>query len=344
MSSRSIRPARHRVIKNPRHIALIFTDMIYQLPQLFPTPKHPNVAVTLSPSGGKPFMPLAAALLPDLHFNGDAQCFALYTWEPISDTGPDEPSLFTDASTPPDVNMEDFKFDFSAPITDQVPVWIDGYQRRDNITDATLAQYRAHYGNAPKGEQISKEDIFFYVYALLHHPDYRERYEADLKKMLPRIPMVPGFWDFANIGRELADLHVNYESVEPYPLTETWALDAPADEWEQYRVQKLAWGKTGREKDTRKLVYNQHLTLSNIPDGINDYQIGGRSPLEWMIDRYQVKVDKKSQIRNDPNDYFREVGNPRYLADLIKSLVTVSIRTQELIRALPDLVIEEGTR
>lgn len=237
-------------------------------------------------------------------------------------------------------------FDFSHSIEEQVPELIEGYERLDNITEATLRAYRDHYDDArsPQKEQITKEDIFFYIYALLHHPDYRERYEADLKKMLPRIPMVPDFWDYSNIGRELAELHVNYETVEPYPITESWALDAPTDEWQRYRVEKLAWSKKGKDKDTSRLIYNDYLTFSDIPSEINDYQIGGRSPLEWIIDRYKISPDKKSGIVNDPNDYFREVDNPRYLAELIKSLVTVTMRTQELIKALPELVIDEDSK
>lgn len=323
-------------------------DMIYQLPQLFPTPKQPNLAIGVNGSGDKAFSALVTQLLPDLQTVFNSQWLSLYRWAKQPEIDSNVPSLFDAATTSTnDSENADFKnlrFDFTRPIADQVPTWVDGYERRDNITDATLAAYRERYGNeaSPKGERIAKEDIFFYVYALLHHPDYRERYEADLKKMLPRIPMVPGFWEFSDIGREMADLHVNYEDIEPYPITENWALDAPTDDWKRYRVEKLAWGKTGKEKDTTRLVYNDHLTLTDIPAGINNYQIGGRSPLEWMIDRYKITQDKKSGIINDPNDYFREVGNPRYLADLIKSLVTVTMRTQELIRALPDLVIEDA--
>ena len=320
-----------------------------QLPQLFPSPVQPNLAITVPTDTRREWSTLMADRVFDLTFTPACQGFPLYTWEKIPDAEPDELSLWGAAENAADDDTDahedtaNLTFDFSKPIGDQVPSFIDGYQRRDNITDATLATYRANYGDegSPSGEQITKEDIFFYVYALLHHPDYRERYEADLKKMLPRIPMVPGFWEFSDIGRDLADLHVNYEKVEQYPITESWALDAPTDEWDKYRVEKLAWGKTGRNRDTSKLVYNDYLTFTDIPAGINDYQVGGRSPLEWMIDRYKVTVDKKSQIRNDPNDYFREVDNPRYLADLIKSLVTVTVRTQELVNSLPELVIEE---
>lgn len=315
---------------------------------LFPSPVQPNVTVTVTPAGGRPFMPLMASLLPDLHFNGDTQCFPLYTWAKLPEATASEPSLFDSIVRSNEdeegerISTEEFAFDFSRSIADQVPTIIDGYERQDNVTDVTLAAYREHYGDdlSSRGEQITKEDIFFYVYALLHHPEYRERYEADLKKMLPRIPMVPGFWEYSTIGRELADLHVNYERVEPYPLSENWAIDAPEDNWSRYHVEKLAWGKTGREKDLSRLVYNDYLTLSDIPDGINDYQVGGRSPLEWMIDRYKITRDKKSGIINDPNDYFHEVDNPRYLVDLIRSLVTVTMRTQELVGALPELIIE----
>ena len=156
--------------------------------------------------------------------------------------------------------------------------------------------------------------------------------------------MVPGFWEYSYIGRELAELHVNYEAIEPYPIDETWSITSPSDDWERYRVEKLAWGKKGKDKDTSLLIYNDYLTFSGIPQGINDYQIGGRSPLEWMIDRYKITQDKKSGIVNDPNDYFREVDNPRYLADLIRSLVTVTMRTIELTKALPEFIIEEDTK
>lgn len=319
-------------------------DMVYQLPQLIPTPHHPGLTLTVSLSLGKPFAPLMTDLLPDLHLNGDAQCFPLFTWKKLF-TDPDEVSLFElDIDNKDDqktFTSKHQKWDFSQPLEGQVPTQIGGYERQDNITDATLLAYQAHYSNEPNPLQkdMSKEDIFFYVYALLHHPAYRERYEADLKKMLPRIPQVPGFWSYAEIGRKLADLHVNYEDVEPYPIEEIWSENAPTDEWERCRVEKMKWAKKG---DPTRLVYNQYLTFAGIPEQINDYQIGGRSPLEWMIDRYKVSVDKKSQILNDPNEYFREVNNPRYLVDLIKSLVTVTMRTLDLIDALPEFVIEEN--
>ena len=156
--------------------------------------------------------------------------------------------------------------------------------------------------------------------------------------MLPRIPKCAGFGEYANAGRALADLHVNYERVQPYALTEDWKLDAPEDDWQRYEVLKPAWAK--RTEHT-SLKYNQYLTLHGIPEAAQDYQVNSRSPLDWVIDRYKVTVDKKSGIRNDPNDYCREVGKPDYIVDLIKRLVTVSVDTQRVVALLPGLEITD---
>lgn len=310
-----------------------------QLPQLFPTPGHPNLAFGSVGLGSlKNFSVLMTDILPDFEMVSKAQWCSLYTWVKLSDKEA-APSLFDVFDTPDSLAVDNLILDFSRPIGDQIPRWMGGYERRDNITDATLAAYRQHYRDEPhpEGEHLTKEDIFFYVYALLHHPDYRERYETNLKKELPRIPLVPGFWEYVTIGRELADLHVNYERIEPYPLSYSWAEDTPEDIWERYRIEKLSWAKKG---DPTRLIYNQHLTIGDIPVQINDYQIGGRSPIEWVIDRYRVTIDKKSRIGNDPNAYLRELNNPCYVADLIGSLVTVTMRTLTLTRSLPEFIID----
>ena len=181
---------------------------------------------------------------------------------------------------------------------------IDGYRRIDNITDEALKRFAAAYG------EITKDDIFFYVYGLLHSPEYRETYAADLKKMLPRIPLVEDPWPFVEAGRKLSELHLGYESVTPYPLD---GLDAkPAageDPYDFYRVQKMAFAKV-RDPETKKLVadktsviYNSRITLTGIPEAAYRYMLGSRSAVEWIIDRYQVKTDKASGIVNDPNDW-----------------------------------------
>ena len=332
------------------YFAREMNDMIYQLPNLYPSPRHKNIAIIAKqPASPKPFGSLLSSQIPDLNFLGAStgtQLFSLYTWKPLSPTSGSELDLFADLATTSESRADGAAtasyLDFSRPIGDQIPVILDGYRRVDNVTDATLASYREHYGDAG----ITKEDIFFYVYALLHHPEYRERYEDDLKKMLPHIPRAAGFHTYASVGRELADLHVNYERVEPYPsVQEEAGLHAPADPWERYRIgeRKMRFPKLGRrDKDVTRLEYNDYVTLTGIPAEAQGYSISGRSPLEWIIDRYHVKTDKASGIVNDPNDFLREQGRPDAVVDLIKRLVTVSMRTQELLETLPALEIPEG--
>lgn len=319
-----------------------------KLTSIFPTPLHINIAFVASKGNRTKVGPLMIQTLPDLHLVGDSQTFPLYTWEPLSPTSSGEPDLFADLTTTSEGQTDGAttasSLDFSRPIGDQIPVILDGYRRVDNVTDATLASYREHYGDAG----ITKEDIFFYVYALLHHPEYRERYEDDLKKMLPHIPRAAGFHTYANVGRELADLHVNYEQVEPYPsVQEEASLHAPTDPWERYRItsKQMRFRKVGRqETDYTHLEYNEYITLSGIPSESQHYLISGYSPLEWIIDRFYVTTDVKrgSLIMNDPNDFLREQGRPDAVVDLIKRLVTVSMRTQELLATLPKLEIPEG--
>ena len=281
--------------------------------------------------------------LPNHHLVGDAQTFPLYTWEPISSASNHEPDLFSldaeEETTQTDEAAHTSALDFTRPIGEQIPILLNGYRRVDNITDTTLAVYRAHYADAT----ITKEDIFFYVYALLHHPEYREHYEADLKKMLPHIPKVEGFAQYVTVGRKLAHLHVNYEQVEPWAsVQEEASLHAPEDAWQRYRIgtRKMRFPKLGRkEKDYTRLEYNEYMTLVGIPEQAQHYTISGRSPLDWVIDRYYVKTDEASGIINDPNAFLREQGRPDAVVDLIKRLVTVSMCTQELVASLPKLEI-----
>ena len=215
---------------------------------------------------------------------------------------------------------------------------IDGYRRIDNITDEALRKFAAAYAD----ESITKDDVFFYVYGLLHSQEYRDAYAADLKKMLPRIPLVRDFRAFVTAGRALSDLHVNYEHAAPYPLT---GLDvAPlsdADAFDFYAVEKTKFGGKGKQKDKSTIIYNRNITLSNVPEDAYRYMLGSRSAVEWLMDRYQVKVDRASQIKNDPNDWSREVNDPRYILDLFARIVTVSLETMKIVDALPSLDILE---
>lgn len=215
-----------------------------------------------------------------------------------------------------------------------------------NITDWSVRRIAAAYPHA----EITKDDIFFYVYGLLHSPEYRETYAADLKKTLPRIPIVRDFTGFAEAGRKLSELHLGYESVAPYPLN---GLDVTAtgDEYAYYAVgdKKMKFGKptteqkaAGEKADRSVIHYNSKITLTGIPEEAYRYMLGSRSAIEWIIDRYYIKTDKKSGIVNDPNDWSREVGNPRYILDLLARIVTVSLETMKIVDNLPALDIIDG--
>ncbi len=193
----------------------------------------------------------------------------------------------------------------------------DGSNRRENITDWALEQFQTHYND----RQISKWNIFYYTYAVLHHPEYREKYAANLKRELPRIPFAPEFHKFAEAGKKLADLHINYETQAEYPL-EMIENEAEKVDW---RVEKMRYNK-----DKTQIVYNDFLTLAGIPPETHEYRLGNRSALDWIVDQYQVSTDKRSGITNDPN---RE-DDKQYIVKLIKRIVTVCLETTKIIKVL----------
>jgi predicted helicase len=201
---------------------------------------------------------------------------------------------------------------------------------KHNVTDLTLDSYQKTFG-----PEVTKDDVFYYIYGLLHSRDYRMRFEADLKKMLPRIPKVKDFAVFADAGRKLSELHLSYETVDPYPLAETRGNNS------DYRVEKMRYAKSGRTADKSTVIYNSGITVSGIPAEAHEYMLGSRSAIDWIIDRYQVKTDKASGIVNDPNDWAEEHGNPRYILDLLARIVTVSVETVKIVKSLPPLDIIE---
>ncbi len=196
----------------------------------------------------------------------------------------------------------------------------DGTNRQENITDWALEQYRNHYQDAT----ITKWDIFHYVYAVLHHPDYRERYATNLKRELPRIPFAPKFHPFATAGKRLAEIHVNYEQQPEYRLKHIENKDLPID----WRVEKMRLCK-----DKTQIKYNDFLTLAGIPPEVFEYRLGNRSALDWIIDQYKVSTDKRSGITNDPN----RLDDEEYIVRLIKQVITVSLETVKIVKGLPDL-------
>lgn len=196
----------------------------------------------------------------------------------------------------------------------------DGSQRRENLTDWALEQFRGHY----RDDALSKWDIFHYLYALLHHPAYREKYAANLKRELPRIPFAPGFRAFAQAGARLAEIHVHYETQPEYPLARLETPGLPLD----WRVEKM---KLSPDKESLK--YNDFLTLTGIPPEVYDYKLGNRSALEWVIDQYKTHTDKRSGITSDPN----RGDDPQYILRLLGQVITVSLETLKIVQNLPPL-------
>lgn len=283
------------------YFSRVLNERVYQIPKLFPTPDTKNLVICVSGTA-KEFSIIITNVIPDLHFNGDTQCFPLYYYEERQKSSP---TLF-DAATE------------------------NEHIRRDGVSDFILERAQSMYGN-----RVTKEDIFYYVYGLLHSPEYRTRFANDLKKMLPRIPLIEEprhFWSFTKAGRELANLHLNYETVPPsQDVTVTGA------ETGHFIVEKMRFPKKG-QKDT--IIYNSAITISNIPAKAYDYIVNGKSAIEWIMERYQLTTHKESTITNNPNNWSKEVNNPRYILDLLLSIITVSVKTVEIVKGLPELRFE----
>ena len=304
-----------------------FNDRRGQLPSMFPTSEHRNIGFyVVNPGSAKPFSALATDLIPDLAMWGSnaGQYFPRFTWAAVS---ADDGGLFGEGSVAKQGE---------ASIYGSIGEVVDGYVRVDNITDEIKTLYRDALG-----ADITGDDIFHFVYGKLHDPGYRTKYAADLKKMLPHIETPTSraeFDKFAAAGKELMDLHVGYESVEPWPLD----IQVKGDESdrETWRVLKMKWAKrkdpeTGKNvNDVTKLIYNKRVTIAGIPEEADEYMLGSRSAVAWLIDRYQVKKDKASGIVNDPNDWADEVGNPRYIVDLIGKVVRVAMETVRIVDGL----------
>ena len=293
-----------------------FGDMLIhrkgQYQQFFPTPHHENVYICVSGVGvTKNFTCIITNIVPDLELIGKSQCFPLYWYEENK-------------------NKQRTLFDN--------PEGNDDYIRRDGITDWILKEMRSRYGGA---KNITKEMIFYYVYGLLHSPDYRERFAPDLKKSLPRIPIVErveDFMDFYKYGKKLADLHLNYEEVEACPgvnVVGDRPLKGDESDYAFYRVPDKMRFKSKTDKSV--ILYNGNIRIENIPEKAYEYVVNGKSAIEWIVERYCVSQDKKSLIVNDANDWGREHGKPRYILDLLLSVINVSVQTVEIVNALPKL-------
>ena len=276
--------------------------------------RTPMICVT-GAGASKGFSALMTDMVPNFHFHDTGQCFPLRRYEAeaavagVLDFGRDEESRW-----------------------------------RLNIGDYALKQYLSTYSEDKTGK-LTKEDIFYYVYGILHSPEYKRRFASDLKKMLPRIPMAGNFWAFGKAGRKLADLHVNYEKAKPYPVTEH-CDQLKLDPKSLYKVQKMYFGKSpkgsGKKVDKTTIIYNGHITITGIPLGAYEYVVNGKPAIEWLMERYQVTKDKDSGIENDPNDWATEHDDPEYILRLLKSIITVSLETMKIVKALPPLNEKPG--
>lgn len=280
---------------------------------LYPQGKE-NKIITLSGVGGsKPFSCLITDVYPNLHLSENGQCFPLYWYDENKSVQTQD--LFGEESS---------------------ERWI----QRDGITDWFLKEVRSRFSGA---KNLTKEDIFYYVYGLLHSPDYRERFADDLRKSLPNIPIVEraeDFMAFSKAGRALADLHLSYEDHAHKALVvvrEMHAMDSKNTErnFEYYRVEKMRF--PSNEKRGRTIIYNSRIMIQDIPLEAYDYIINGKSAIEWIMERYAITADKKSGIKNDPNLWSREQEQPRYILDLLLSIIHVSLETQKIVATLPKL-------
>ncbi|HAE59909.1 MAG TPA: DNA helicase [Anaerolineae bacterium] len=304
----NVRPALYRpFVSHSVYFSPIVTERRYQFPDIFPKLETENLVIWLKVGSEWPMFALMTDKISDVLPQGGSQCFPFYIYDE------------------------------------------DGSNRRENISDWALAQFNDHYvvgatrpglTGAPSSQEtghngatsgldgsplpISKWDIFHYVYALLHSPAYREKYAANLKRDLPHIPFVDSvekFWQYVEAGKQLAELHVNYEQQAQYPLEMVENAEAHLD----WRVEKMRLSK-----DKTEIQYNDFLTLRGIPAEAFEYRLGNRSALDWVIDQYRVTEDKRSKIVNDPNDS----DDPQYIVRLVRKLVTVSVETVRIVKGL----------
>ena len=288
----------------------VFNERTYQMPKIFPTPTVENKVICVTGIGStKPFSALIANIIPDLENISKSQCFPLYLYE------------------------EDKKEQGK-------------YHRTDAITDQGLTYFTEYYADF----NIQKEDIFYYIYGLLHSEEYRQRYADNLKKQLPRIPRVKNikdFWQFVQAGRALAELHLHYDQVPMYDgvlfsgglkiVDDQLTGDLIGFSHADFYVEKM---KFVQKADKSKVKYNEKFTIENIPLEAFDYIVNGKSALEWVMERQSVKVDKDSSLVNDANDWAKEtMNNPKYPLELFLRVITVSLKTREIVKNLPKLII-----
>ena len=287
----------------------VLNHRVGQMPRIFPDAQAENIVICVSGISAKSvFSSFISSNIVDIQLMFNGQCFPLYLY----DQEQAEEGLFADDDKPK-------------------------LKRRDAITDEGLQ----HFQKAYQDNTISKEDLFYYIYGLLHSEDYRTRFADNLMKELPRIPAVKKFDDFkafSQAGRALANLHLNYETIEQYPATLVTKNKNLEDS--DYYVQKMKYGRNGKDKDLSTIIYNDKITIKDIPLEAYDYIVNGKSAIDWVVERQGVKTDKASGIVNDANDWAIEtMHNPAYPLELLLRVITVSLETMKIVHNLPKLDI-----
>ena len=278
-----------------------------QWTKIFPSAAYENRVICMSATSLKGFSVLMTDCIQDYDLLQHAQCFPMYVYEKVE-------------------SAEVAQLSFESMTVGESTTWT----RKNAITDAILKKFRELYG-----DKVTKEDIFYYLYAVLQSPQYNELYKENLTKEMPRVPMLAHFPEYVKIGRALADLHLNYEKpvsaddvgVSVEMRAENYTIE---DKMRFGKVRDSAKGKLVDDKSV--IIYNPHITIRNIPVAAYDYIINGKSAIEWIVEQYAVTTDKASGIVNDPNTY----AGGKYIFDLLLSIISVSLKTQELIAQLPE--------
>ena len=269
---------------------------------VFPTEQHHNIVICIAGTGSKKgFSTIMSNCMQDLQLLYNAQCFPLYIYDKVEKHGNAQMTLFG--------TMEE---------EDTV-----GYKKRFAISDAALTKYKGIYG-----DKITKEDTFYYLYAVLHSKDYIEAYADNLAKEMVRIPTLEKFPKYVEIGRQLAELHLHYEAPADAAAL---GLDIAITK-EDYTVSKMRFKKVGKDNDKGTIIFNDYITISNIPERAYEYVVNGRSAIEWIMESYRVKTDKDSGITDEPNTY----GDEKYIFNLLISVISVSLKTLDLIESMPE--------
>ena len=317
--------------KRQHYFARTLNNEVYRMPLLFPGEEISNRVICVEEKGSsKPFSCLMVDHVTDLSLMAHAQCFPLYYQSELPTLEP---------------NTLEIELSHESGSADGM---------RYAMSDQGLSYFQRHYPE----HQLDKESLFYYIYGILHSPDYRDTYQSNLYRELARIPVVSSYEDFlqfSNIGKRLGDLHVNYESAElpekvkvntqiiTKSLIESFNSDDLRVTTKKMPFRSKATGSgANRAQNKSAIVFNHAITVTDIPDSAYEYVVNGKPAIEWIMDQYRITVNEKTGIKNDPNDYAIEIAkDPAYILKLLLRVITVSLRTNELVTQLPKLEIQD---